>query len=433
MKKALIITYYWPPSGGAGVQRWLKFAKYLREFGWEPVIYTPENPESPVIDPSLEKDIPEGITILKTKIFEPYTAYKRFVGRKKSDSIKAGFLSEKKNPSLAEKISVWIRGNFFIPDARMFWIKPSISFLTNYLKTHPVDAIISTGPPHSMHMIALGVKKATNLPWLADFRDPWTNIDFYQDLMLTPIADKIHRKKELAVLKNADEMVTVSLNWAKDFQQIFKRRIEVITNGYDDADFIGLDRSPDEKFTIVHIGAMNKDRNPHKFWAAVSDLLVENPALKEKLEIKLIGSNDHSVLTSISKSGLDRWVTTIREMPHKEVLQHTVSAQVLLLALNDTPNVSGIIPGKIFEYIAANRPILCIGPENGDSAEIIRGIGAGETVDFSNKQKMMQILSGYFDLYLKNEMNNESADFQKYTRKNLCGRIAGLLDNIIKT
>jgi len=432
MKKALIITYYWPPSGGAGVQRWLKFTKYLRDFGWEPMIYTPENPEAPAIDPSLEKDIPEGITILKTKIFEPYTAYKHFVGRKKSDSIKAGFLSEKKNPSLAEKISVWIRGNFFIPDARMFWIWPSIRFLTNYLKTNPVDAIISTGPPHSMHMIALGVKKTTNLPWLADFRDPWTNIDFYQDLMLTGIADKIHRKKELAVLKNADEVVTVSRNWAKDFQKLYNRRIEVITNGFDDEDFRDIKRTADKKFTVVHIGAMNKDRNPHMLWEAVGELLAGNPKMKDELEIKLIGANDHSVLSGISKHGLDQWVTTIREMPHEEVLKHTVSAQVLLLALNDTPNVSGIIPGKIFEYIAARRPILCIGPEDGDSAEIIREIGAGQTVDFGNKEKMKQILNGYFDLYMKNDLNNQSADFEKYSRRNLCVRITGLLDKIKK-
>ena len=190
MNRVLIISYYWPPSGGAGVQRWLKFSKYLRDFGWEPVIYTPENPESPDVDKSLLKDIPPGIEVIKKQIWEPYDAYKRFIGQKKDEKIQAGFLSEKKRNPLFENISVWIRGNFFIPDARRFWIKPSIRFLIKYLAAHPVNAIVSTGPPHSMHLIALGLKKKLNIPWLADFRDPWTTIDFYHQLHLTRQADK---------------------------------------------------------------------------------------------------------------------------------------------------------------------------------------------------------------------------------------------------
>ena len=210
MKKVLIITYYWPPSGGAGVQRWLKFVKYLRGFGWEPIVYTPENPEAPATDESLLKDIPDNLTVLRTRIWEPYSLYKNFIGQKKGETINAGFLSEKKKPGIAEKISVWIRGNWFIPDARKFWIKPSIIFLSQYLKNNPVHAVVSTGPPHSMHLIALGLKKQLHLPWLADFRDPWTNIDFYDKLMLTKFSNEKHKRMELEVLKNADKVVVVS-------------------------------------------------------------------------------------------------------------------------------------------------------------------------------------------------------------------------------
>ena len=190
MKKVLIITYYWPPSGGAGVQRWLKFVKYLREFGWEPIVYTAENPEVPVIDETLTKDIPEGITVLRTKVWEPYQIYKRLSGRKQSDRIQTAFLSEKKKPGTIENLSIWIRGNFFIPDARRFWIKPSVKYLSRYLNDNPVDLIISTGPPHSMHLIAMHLKGKTQIPWLADFRDPWTNIDFYHQLKLSRSADQ---------------------------------------------------------------------------------------------------------------------------------------------------------------------------------------------------------------------------------------------------
>ena len=262
MKKVLVITYYWPPSGGAGVQRWLKFVKYLNEFGWEPIIYTPENPEVPAIDNSLIKDVPEGLLVLKTKVWEPYSAYKRFVGRKKNDSIKAGFLSEKKNPSFTEKIAVYVRGNYFIPDARKYWIKPSIKYLLEYLKDNPVDVMVSTGPPHSMHMIALGIKEKLNIPWLADFRDPWTNIDFYDKLMLSSSADKKHKRMEQQVLKTADQLVTVSWNWAKDFEDLGAGKTEVITNGFDPEDFENNKENSSEKFEIIHIGSMNKDRNP---------------------------------------------------------------------------------------------------------------------------------------------------------------------------
>ena len=178
MKRVLIITYYWPPAGGSAVYRWLKFTKYLREFGWEPVIYTAENGEYTELDPDNVKDIPSGVTVLKQPIWEPYNFYKRFIGQKKTEKINVGFLTEKKKPALAERISVWVRGNFFIPDARCFWVKPSVKYLSAWLAKNPVDMVISSGPPHSMHLIAMKLKKQFNLPWIADFRDPWTNIDF---------------------------------------------------------------------------------------------------------------------------------------------------------------------------------------------------------------------------------------------------------------
>ena len=240
MKKVLIITYYWPPSGGAGVQRWLKFVKYMRQFGWEPVVYTAENPEIPVVDTSLEKEIPEGITVLKIPIWEPYSIYKKFIGRKKEDKINASFLSETKKAGLTEKISVWIRGNFFIPDARRFWIKPSIKFLETYLSENKIDYVISSGPPHSMHLIALGLKrKFPLLKWLADFRDPWTNIDFYEKLMLTPMADKKHHRLELSVIKSADCVLSIGSSMSEEFKEMYKAsgginfsKFKVITNGF---------------------------------------------------------------------------------------------------------------------------------------------------------------------------------------------------------
>jgi glycosyltransferase involved in cell wall biosynthesis len=433
MKKLLVISYYWPPSGGAGVQRWLKFVKYLREFGWEPLIYTAENPEVPAIDKSLLADVPDDIEVIKTKIWEPFAIYKRFVGRKKEDKIKAGFLSEEKAPSKAEKISVWVRGNLFIPDARKFWIKPSIKFLKKYLRENPVDAMVSTGPPHTMHLIAMGLKKSLGIPWLADFRDPWTNIDFYQDLMLTGFADKKHHRLELKVLDKADVLTTVSSNWAKDFQKLGAKNFEVITNGFDEDDFSSLSESKSEKFEICHLGSMNKDRNPVILWNVLSDLCKTKDGFKDNLKISFLGFTDYAVSKSLEDEGLTGFAEMVKYLPHKEVLRKAKGASILLLPLNNTPNVNGIIPGKLFEYIALKRPIFCIGDIEGDSSKIITGTKSGITVNFADKEAMRKYFLSKFEEFKSGKLCDvESVETLKYSRKELTRQMASLLDEMVK-
>jgi glycosyltransferase involved in cell wall biosynthesis len=434
MKKVLIITYYWPPSGGAGVQRWLKFVKYIRDYGWEPIIYTPENPESPANDDSLEKDIPIGTTILRSPIWEPYTAYKKFVGRKKDDKIKAGFLTEKKTPSLTENISVWIRGNFFIPDARKFWIKPSIKHLSKYLKENPVDVIVSTGPPHSMHLIALGIKKKFNIPWLADFRDPWTHIDFYDKLKLQGFADKKHKKLEQEVLKNADQLVTVSWNWAEDFKKLGAKKIDVITNGYDEDDFtIEGSASNTERFDIIHIGSMNADRNPKVFWKVLADLCKEKSDFKDQLKIHLIGQTDYTVLQSINHNNLGDKLIREEYMSHQDVLNYAGKADILLLPLNNTPNVNGIIPGKLFEYLGLHKPIFGIGLENGDSDKILKETHAGKMHGFEDYEGMKKTLEWHGKNFMTGNSDQafDAPEIKKYTRKNLTSTMCKLLNDML--
>ncbi|MCB0805769.1 MAG: glycosyltransferase [Bacteroidales bacterium] len=433
MKKVLIITYYWPPSGGAGVQRWLKFAKYLREFGWEPVIYTPENPEAPAIDHSLLKDIPKGIEVIKTPIKEPYTIYKRFVGKKKDDSIKAGFLSEKKNPGLAEKISVWIRGNLFIPDARKFWIKPSIRFLKNYLSENPVDAMVSTGPPHSMHMIALGVKKALGIPWLADFRDPWTNIDFYDKLMLTKRADRKHRALEKMVIRTSEISVAVNRRMGSELKELGAQNVEVIYNGFDPDDFKGVEHISTGKFEILHFGSINSDRNPVTFWKVLRQFINENPEVSGSLNVTLIGFVDHSVSSEISKNDLEKFVHILPYQSHNDIILKASGASIFLLPLNNTPNAKGITSGKLFEYLALNRPVYCIGPENGDAASIIRECNAGISIDFYDKEKMKTYLKEFYSLFREQKLDNniDLSKTAKYSRIHLTRQLAENLDKIV--
>jgi glycosyltransferase involved in cell wall biosynthesis len=431
IKKVLIITYYWPPSGGAGVQRWLKFVKYLREYGWEPIVFTAEGGEVPVLDNSLKKDIPENIEVLRGPIWEPYTVYKRLIGQKKEDKIQTGFLTENEKPKTIEKLSIWIRGNFFIPDARKFWIKPSVKRLSKYLKENNVDAIVSNGPPHTTHMIALSLKKKFGVPWLADFRDPWTNIDFYDKLLLSKWADKKHHKLEDEVINSADEVVTVSPNWAKDFLEQSKRKFQVIYNGFDEEDFNNGTVELDKKFSFVHIGSMNKDRNPHNLWVVLGELCSEIEGFSEDVEIKIIGPIDIAVKQAIESNGLIDNFNKLNYVPHNEVVNYLKGAQMLLLPINDTPNAMGVIPGKLFEYLAAKRPILCIGPVKGDSCRIIKETSAGYVFGFDEKEKLKRTLLELYSAFKKSgfvDVSNQG--IEKFSRKNLTGEMAELLNKI---
>lgn len=430
MKRVLIITYYWPPSGGAGVQRWLKFVKYLRNYGWEPVVYTVQNPEAPALDHSLINDVPQGLEVIRQPIWEPYAFYRKFVGLKKDDKISAGFLNENKKPSFAEKVAIWLRGNLFIPDARKFWIKPSVEFLINYLQEYPVDAVVSTGPPHTTHLIALGIKKRLGLPWLADFRDPWTKIDFYDKLMLTPLANRRHHQLEKAVLKAADRIVTVSWNWAIDFERLGAPHAEVITNGFDPEDFPIINRNKPPTFLLTHIGSLNKDRNPEFLWRVLGEMSKTNETFRQLLKIRFIGKTDFSVFESLERNGLSGYTEKIDYLPHDEALKLSAGSAVLLLLINNTPNSLGIIPGKVFEYLATRRPILCIGTLTGDSARIITETKSGPVVDFDDETGLHTALLGLFNQYTNNELSQNETSIEQYSRKVLTGKIAEILDQM---
>ena len=231
MKRALIIAYYWPPAGGPGVQRWLKFVTYFKQFGIEPVVYVPENPNYPLIDESLIDQVPSDIEILKYPIREPY-GWARVISSKRTKRISSGIITERK-PSFKERFMLWVRGNFFIPDARVGWVKPSVRFLKNYLAENPVDVIITTGPPHSMHLIGRQLKQEFGIQWMTDFRDPWTTIHYHKSLRLSKSSEKKHKRLEAAVLSECDHIIVTSPTTKREFEEITRVPIQVITNGYD--------------------------------------------------------------------------------------------------------------------------------------------------------------------------------------------------------
>lgn len=406
----------------------------MREFGYEPVIYTVLNGEMPVVDESLEKDIPSNLTVLRQPIWEPYTFYKRFIGRKKDDKINASFLNEnRKSGGITEKISVWIRGNFFIPDARRFWIKPSIAYLHTYIKQEQIGLIISTGPPHSMHLIARGLKKLLpGLRWLSDFRDPWTNIDFYEKLMLTKAADALHHRLELAVLHESDAVISIGESMKEEFKAMYlasggtqPQKFSVITNGFDEEDVSGSAPALDQKFSLAHIGTLVRDRNPAILWQALSQLVKEHADLASDLEIKLVGKVDVFVKDEIEAHGLSSFVRRIDYLPHDQVIMEQRASKVLLLLVNNTKNAKGILTGKFFEYLAAQRPVLAIGPVDGDLYTILKETKCGFMSDFEDLESLK---SNILHLYRNKAISNDSSAIKAYSRRILTQKLCALLE-----
>lgn len=435
MRKFLLITYYWPPAGGGGAMRWVKFCKYIREFGWEPIVYTPENGETAAYDQSLLTDLPPDLTVVKTPIWEPYQLYKFFSGRKKEEKVYSGFISEGKQATLGQRLSVLIRGQFFIPDARMFWIRPSIRFLRKYLRDHPVEAIVSTGPPHSLHLIGEGVHQATGIPWIADFRDAWTKIDFYEQLKLSRSADRRHRALEQRILRGATRVVAVTTRTAEEFEQLADRHdIAMIPNGYDDADFCWDPPPPlDETFSLVHVGSMNSDRNPEALWGAIQDALAQDARLAQHLRLRLVGPVDFSIKTTIKAFQLEPFAEFIDFVPHQEAIEHLQRGQVLLLLVNDSAGGRIMIPGKTYEYLGANRPMLAICAANSNAAEFIQTVQGGEVCDYDDRGGITRAILHFFEKYLAGALNAQSVGIERFTRRNLAAAFAELLNHTTTT
>ncbi len=422
--KVLVITYYWVPAGGSGVQRWLKFVKYLRDFGIEPVVFTVENPNYPIEDTSLISDVPEGIEILRNSIFEPNDLLLKF--KKDSKKPNGGYLDGK--ASIVGKFLQYIRANYFIPDARKFWVKPSVAKIKKYIAENSIDVIITTGPPHSVHLIGLALKKALQIKWLADFRDPWTSLYYNDNLNFTTYAKKKNLALEQEVLQQADKVITVSNSLQKELQ-CATDKIAVVTNGFD-GEVNNNQSSKNIKFTISYIGFLPKQSNPIILWEVLEELVVSNENFKRDLEIRLTGSISREANLSITQHGLDAYTRITGYVPHKEAIEEQLGASILLLLVPKTANAKGIVTGKVFEYLQAKRPILAIGPEHGDLAAILNETSAGVISDFENKTSLKNNILNYYKKYQNNTLLCNSKGIEKYHRKNLTKELAEILKDL---
>ena len=438
MKRVLIISYYWPPTGGSGVQRWVTFAKYLPAEGWQPVIYTPENPEQLAVDAALEAEVPAEAEVIRRRIVEPYEMYKKLL-RKSGHSKEAVEVNpvNAQNKSFLQKVAMWIRGNFFRPDPRCLWIRPSVKFLKEYLKEHPVDLIVSTGPPQSMHLIGRLLAKETGLPWIADFRDPWTKIFYFKHLQMTRTTVKWHKKMEKKVLDDATVVVAVSPLVQQEFQAMTQTPVELITNGFDECDFTATKNTeasggPDREFVITHTGLFAADGNPTVLWDVLAEKCSKDESFKKLMKIRLVGKTDEQILKSIEDAGLSGNLEDMGYQPHAVAVEQQRKASLLILPLRKEPEYKAVLPGKLFEYLASWRPVLGIGQTDGAMSMILNNTKTGFVLNWDDKMSIEKYIDICWKDHLNGRLSVEDADISQFTRRNLTRRMAQLFDKLIE-
>ncbi|OWK74219.1 glycosyl transferase family 1 [Flavobacteriaceae bacterium JJC] len=425
-KKILIITYYWPPAGGPGVQRWLKFVKYLPDFGWKPTVFIPENPSYPIIDETLAQEVSKDLDVIKTKIWEPYQIAEFF--GKDNKKFKAGQFDVGTNQTWKSRLSVWVRGNFFIPDARVFWVKPSAKFLKEYLKENHFDAFVTTGPPHSMHLIGLELKKEfPDLKWIADFRDPWTEISYYKHLKLTKSSDQKHRDLEQKVFETADITLATSYSDAENFRKKGANAF-CITNGFDQEDSqIPISEAKKQKFTLSYIGVLEQLRNPAILWQVLSELIHENGDFKKDFELKFVGRIDDKIIAEIESSVLKNSVKNLGYLAHSEANIEMQSSDLLLMTNFPNESSQGIIPGKIFEYLATGKPIVSFGPKDSDVKKILEETNAGKHFSYEDSEDLKLFILEKYKNWKLGLITSDTQNIEKFSRRNLTERLSEII------
>lgn len=429
MKKVLIVTYYWPPAGGAGVQRVLKFVKYLPEFGWKPYVLTVQHPDAPVYDESLAGDIPNEAVIIKTKSLEPFSFYKKFTGKKPTDTIPNDVLIPKKNISLREKFARWVRANIFIPDAKIGWIPFAVKQGKKIIEKEKIDLIFSSAPPPTVAIIGRKLAEATKVKWVADFRDPWLEIVYYQSLKRSRLAVVIDSRLEKKTISSADAIVTIS----EDIVNLFRKKIGekkyfIIPNGYDETDFVKVKNPKNEKFTMAYTGSVSKDRVPYPLFAALSKFKEEGI---EDLHYRFAGRFAPEFHEEIERRGLEKYFELMPFVPHNESTKILLHSDVLLLVIDNVPDNKGFLTGKMFEYLGCKKPIFAIGPLDGDANKILRQTDSGKMIDYKDEEGAYKLLKEFYENWKENKQPFTFKS-EEYSRKEITKELTKVFEETLK-
>jgi len=432
-KKILIITYYWPPSGGAGVQRWLKFARYLPAYGWEPIVLTvdPGDAEYPVIDKDLSKDIPPGLRVMHTKAPRNiFRLYKKITGKKE---LPYGGFSNDSRPGITDKITRFIRGNFFLPDPRRNWNRNLLKKAVEIIESEKISIILTSSPPHSTQLAGMKLKKENKLRWIADIRDPWTDIYYSDKLYQTSRAVSVNKKLEAAVLANADRLLvtcnaTGELFASKLPGQKISDKITTLTNGYDEKDFPAGNVKEASTFTITYLGTYGENYNIDVLLDAIESLETLSP---QDIILRFIGAISSSNLEKL-KNRSNISFEFIPYLNHDKAIKALLESSALLLVVPASRRSQEMIPGKLFEYMAARKPILALAPKSGDVAEILKQTKSGKTFERNDTAVLSDYLEELIDNHKKGELRVKSSGIEKYSRKNLASELADILDEELK-
>lgn len=428
MKKVLVITYYWPPAGGPGVQRILKFVKYLPKFGYQPVVLTVRDGTFPAIDTSLLKEIPTDVKVYKCKTIEPFGLYKKALGKDKDWKIPTHVHEEKKS-TFMNQLSKWIRANLFIPDARIGWRFFAVREAIRIVETENIDMIFSTSPPQSLQLIAKSIARKTDKPWLADFRDPWTDLFTLKELPRNNFVKWIDQYLEKTVLSNADVVSTVSQGLIDLFvSKTSKPKYIELPNGYDISDFKGIEKQPVDKFRIVYLGYIDKSQVPYSFLKTLSELPDE---ILGEMDVQFYGKCHPAMHSEAERLGIQNRITFNGYVPHNKVVQLMKNAVILLLIIPDVENNAGILTGKLFEYLATQNYILGIGPEQGDAARILQTTNSGQLFDY--KKDISNHIIELFNKWKRQEPLSEinRTMVENYSREKLTQKLASEFDELL--
>ena len=428
MKKLLFITYYFPPSGGAGVQRVLKFVKYLREFDIEPVVLTVENGDFPTRDESLIDDVPATTKVYRTKIFEPYALYRKLTGKSPDAPVDVNNIPKPgEKRSFSEHVAEFVRSNFFIPDARIGWLPVARAQALKIIAEEKIDCIYSSSPPYTTALIAKSLAKKTRLPWIAGFRDPWTG--FLSTPIRYGLAKKIDTYLERSVYEQCDKLEVAWKGIGKDFQKkypdIDSSKIVHIENGFDDADIPSLTFPRNDRFTITYTGSMYGKRSPKPFLDAVKSLMAQGKVDPKKIKLKFIGRFGANLLPLFEDEGLYGIVEVKSYMPHAESVKELLKSDALLLVVDDAEGSEEIVPGKVYEYIGTSRPIITLALE-GAIASLIGETNAGIVANFRNLSEIESAVLHYYQAFWNGEKlwQGNANVVKKYTRREAANKLA---------